>query len=67
MSQLDVTANVAQYQRDGYTIVRGLFSQPEVAAYIDHFMEMRKAESLPGDFAGVPIAADDNNTPDPLQ
>ena len=67
MSQLDVTANVAQYQRDGYTIVRGLFSQAEVAAYIDHFMEMRKAESLPGDFAGVPIAGDDNNTPDPLQ
>jgi len=67
MSQLDLTANVAQYQRDGYTIVRGLFSQAEVAAYIDHFMEMRKAESLPGDFAGVPIAGDDNNTPDPLQ
>jgi len=67
MKQLDLTANVAQYQRDGYTIVRGLFSSDEVAAYVEHFMEMRKAESLPGDFAGVPIAGDDNNTPDPLQ
>jgi ectoine hydroxylase-related dioxygenase (phytanoyl-CoA dioxygenase family) len=67
MKQLDLTANVAQYHRDGYTIVRGLFSSDEVAAYVEHFMEMRKAESLPGDFAGVPIAGADNNTPDPLQ
>jgi len=67
MTHMDLTANVAQYHRDGYTIVRGLFSSDEVAAYVEHFMEMRKAESLPGDFAGVPIAGADNNTPDPLQ
>lgn len=63
MTTLDLSANLAQYQRDGYTIVRGLFSPSEVTDYVSHFMELRQTESLPGDFAGVPIAGADHNTP----
>jgi phytanoyl-CoA hydroxylase len=44
-----------QYQRDGYFVARGLFSQEEVAFYRAHFMRLREGQEHPGDFAGVPI------------
>ena len=57
----------AQFDRDGFTVVRGLFNQTEVADYIAHFMEMRRQGAHEGDFAGVPIQGGDDHTPDPLQ
>ncbi len=44
------------FQRDGYVIVRELFSREEVAAYRDHFMRLRAAGTYPGDFAGVDLS-----------
>jgi ectoine hydroxylase-related dioxygenase (phytanoyl-CoA dioxygenase family) len=56
-----------QFDRDGYTIVRGLFSLAEIADYVAHFMELRRQGAHEGDFAGVPIQGGDDHTPDPLQ
>ena len=50
------------YQENGYVVVRGLFSQDEVAQYREHFMTLRKHGSYPGDLAGV-----DTNSNDPLK
>lgn len=51
-----------QFAEQGYVVVRGLFSRDEVARYRDHYMQLRKHGSYPGDMAGV----DSNNT-DPLK
>ncbi len=52
-------ASVEQYKRDGYTIVRGLFSAEEAGFYRDHFMHLREIGSYEGDFGGVdPTSAD---------
>lgn len=56
----------ARYERDGYVVVPSVFAPAEVASFIEHFMDLRRQGSKEGDFAGVPIAGDDN-TPDPLQ
>ena len=37
------------YERDGYVVVRGLFSAEEVDSLRDHFMRMREAGSYPGE------------------
>lgn len=52
-----------QYDRDGYFVASGLFTQEETAFYIQHFMEMRLKQEHPGDFSGVPI----DGKPDPLK
>jgi phytanoyl-CoA hydroxylase len=67
LSHDDLHRYAADYQRDGYVVVRGLFHPDEVAHYIDHFMELRRQGSHEGDFAGVPFDNGDNHTPDPLQ
>ncbi len=39
-----------QYERDGYLIVRGLFSVEEIAHLRDHFMEIHARGPIPGFF-----------------
>ena len=48
------------YQDNGYVVVSGLFSDSEVAAYIDHYMTLRKHGSYEGDTAGVDIGDKDD-------
>jgi phytanoyl-CoA hydroxylase len=55
-------ANVQEYKRKGYVVVRQLFTPEEVAHYREHYMEMRRAGSYPGDLQGV-----NNPTNDPLK
>ncbi len=55
-------AFVEAFERDGFVVARGLFSGEEVARYRDHFMDLRAANTYPGDFAGV-----DLNSGDPLK
>jgi ectoine hydroxylase-related dioxygenase (phytanoyl-CoA dioxygenase family) len=57
-------AQLAEYEREGYTIAPKLFSQSEVAALRDHFMHLRETGTYPGDSAGVPL---DNPDADPLK
>jgi ectoine hydroxylase-related dioxygenase (phytanoyl-CoA dioxygenase family) len=47
------------YHENGYVVVRGLFSQDEVASYRDHYMTLRKRGSYPGDMAGVDATSSD--------
>ncbi len=49
----------AFYEREGYLIVRRLFSREEVESYIDHYMRLREAGTYPGDFAGIDIGSKD--------
>lgn len=53
------TEHLEQYQRDGYTVVRGLFSREEAARYIEHYMALRVKQAYPGDFSGVDPERDD--------
>jgi ectoine hydroxylase-related dioxygenase (phytanoyl-CoA dioxygenase family) len=39
----------AQFDRDGYVIVRGLFSAEETAAYREHYMRLNEERVIPGD------------------
>ncbi len=48
------TDQLEQYQREGYLIVRGLFTPDEVAFYRNHYMALREGGAYEGDFAGVP-------------
>lgn len=48
-----------QFQQFGYAVVKGLFSQHEVAAYIEHYMQLRQSGTYPGDSAGVDIGSED--------
>lgn len=48
-----------QFQAEGYVVVPGLFSQEEVARYVDHYMTLRRQGELPGDFAGVNATSTD--------
>jgi phytanoyl-CoA hydroxylase len=52
-------AEIEQFQQDGYTIARGLFSAAEVARYRDHYMDLRARGNYPGDAAGVDIGSSD--------
>lgn len=45
--------HVVEFSSHGFTIVRGLFTADEAAAYRDHFMELNAAGSHAGDFSGV--------------
>jgi ectoine hydroxylase-related dioxygenase (phytanoyl-CoA dioxygenase family) len=49
----------AEFERDGYTVVRGLFSEAEVEAYREHYMALRAAGTYWGDFAGVDLTSSD--------
>ena len=48
-----------QFNQEGYIVHRGLFSQEEVDAYIDHFMHLRRSGTYAGDTAGVDIGSED--------
>jgi phytanoyl-CoA hydroxylase len=50
---------IEDFKRDGYTVARGLFTAEEVAAYRDHFMQLREKGTYPGDFAGVDLTSAD--------
>ncbi|MGO8673992.1 MAG: phytanoyl-CoA dioxygenase family protein [Capsulimonadaceae bacterium] len=51
--------NIDQFGREGYTVVRGLFTHDEVDRYIDHYMALRAAGKYWGDFAGVDLTSAD--------
>ncbi|MBX2998382.1 MAG: phytanoyl-CoA dioxygenase family protein [Caldilineaceae bacterium] len=53
------TQAIEQFQQQGYTVARGLFSADEVARYRDHYMDLRAKGSYPGDTAGVDIGSSD--------
>ena len=48
-------ASAAQFQAEGYTVARGMFSIAEVEALRDHYMRLRAIGPYPGDSSGVPI------------
>ena len=52
-------SQIEQYQRDGFLLVRRLFSPDEVAHLRDHYMALRAAGTYPGDTAGVDIGSSD--------
>ena len=54
--------DVNGFKERGHVTVSGLFTDDEVAAYRQHFMEMRRAGTYDGDFSGV-----DSNAADPLK
>jgi phytanoyl-CoA hydroxylase len=48
-----------EYQRDGYVVVRALFTTKEVERLREHYMALREQGARPGDFSGVePTSAD---------
>jgi phytanoyl-CoA hydroxylase len=50
---------VEEFEQNGYTLAKSLFSAEEVAHYRDHFMTLRAAGSYPGDTAGVDVTSND--------
>jgi ectoine hydroxylase-related dioxygenase (phytanoyl-CoA dioxygenase family) len=58
---------IEQFRREGYLVVEGVFSAEEVSEYRAHYMALRRAQTYPGDFAGVPIGDSPDEQPDPLQ
>lgn len=58
-TQLIEGNTINDYHRDGFAVVRGLFSAEEVAHYRDHYMHLRHAGTYPGDSAGVDIGSAD--------
>jgi phytanoyl-CoA hydroxylase len=59
---MDPAAKAAEFKHNGFTLIPGLFSEEEVAAYREHYMQLRAAGSYPGDSSGV-----DWNSEDPLK
>lgn len=55
----DRTGLLESWERDGYVIVRGLFSQEECMRYREHYMDLRGKGTYPGDFAGVDLTSAD--------
>ena len=52
-------SHIHDYQRDGFTVVRGLFTTAEVLRLSAHYMDLRAAGSYPGDMsASVPQSND---------
>jgi phytanoyl-CoA hydroxylase len=43
----------AEFDRDGYTLVRGLFSADEAERLREHYMVLRKRDQYAGDWSGV--------------
>src|SRR5687768_9078535 len=50
---------IKEYQRDGFLIVRGLFSKEEAEQLAAHYMKLRAEGTYPGDFAGVDLSSRD--------
>jgi phytanoyl-CoA hydroxylase len=50
---------VQNFRRDGYTVVRGMFSKQECETLIEHYMKMRAEGPKPGDYAGVDVTSSD--------
>ena len=50
---------LANYQRGGWALARGLVSPEEVTALRDHYMDLRARGSYPGDTAGVETTSTD--------
>jgi ectoine hydroxylase-related dioxygenase (phytanoyl-CoA dioxygenase family) len=50
---------VRDYERDGFLLVRNLFTAEEVEALREHYMALRVAGAYPGDTAGVDIGSAD--------
>ena len=53
------TQQIQQFQSEGYTILRGLFSPSEVDVYRQHYMTLREMGEHPGDFSGVDLTSAD--------
>ena len=49
---------IAAYQRDGFVLVRGLWTLDEVQAVLDRAMELNRRVAIPGCFSAEPDAAD---------
>jgi ectoine hydroxylase-related dioxygenase (phytanoyl-CoA dioxygenase family) len=47
------------FEENGYVVVSGLFDDQEVANYREHFMNLRKHGTYPGDMAGVDAKSND--------
>lgn len=47
------------FQEHGHVTVSGIFSDEEVAMYREHYMDMRRSGTYPGDFAGVDLTSND--------
>jgi hypothetical protein len=56
------TTQLEAYRRDGYLLVRGVFTPEEAERLSEHYMRLRAAGSYPGDFGGV-----DPTSTDPLK
>lgn len=54
-----MTVDVQHFEENGHVIVSGLFSDEEVAAYREHYMELRHNGTYPGDFSGVDMTSND--------
>lgn len=52
----------SEFQRNGFTVSRGLFLPEETLVLREHFMKLRDAGSYPGDFDGM-----DTSNSDPLK
>jgi phytanoyl-CoA hydroxylase len=61
------SALIQHFQDEGYTLVRGLFSDEEVDFYRRHFMTLRKKGKYQDDFSGVKSSDEEINRADPLQ
>lgn len=51
--------DLQQYERDGYVIVRQLFTPDEVATLRDHYMALRGQGTYPGDWIGIDPTSND--------
>ena len=47
------------FDRNGYVLIRRLFSPEETASYREHYMRLRASGTYPGDTAGVDIGSAD--------
>lgn len=56
---LTQNALATQFQTEGYTVARGLFSTDETERYVEHYMKMRAEGDKPGDFAGLDLTSED--------
>lgn len=59
MTEARHEGEIRDYRRDGYILIRGLFSGEEAATYRDHYMRLREAGKYPGDFEGVDPSSED--------
>ena len=59
-------SSIDQFHAQGYVIARNLFSSEEAVYYRDHFTDLRRRGTYPGDSAGVDIE-DLTGATDPLK